>query len=149
MKFDSNKSHLLVTTCLLSCDTAIKKLYLILEASCLPTSPSSCLTNLFRPGRDPKNGKRSRTKKETSAHRQSAVRDEEVSPNTQTLPEQAKSFKLFSCAMSMSNMLGEAHVAAIQWRNEIRSRITALVYGVKVDLLYYTGAMSSCLTMDT
>ena len=43
----------------------------------------------------------------------------------------------------------EAHVAAMHWKNEVRPRITAEVDGRKVDLLYDTGAQSSCLTKAT
>ena len=40
-------------------------------------------------------------------------------------------------------------MAAMHWKNEVRPRVTAEVDGRKVDLLYDTGAQSSCLTKDT
>ena len=37
----------------------------------------------------------------------------------------------------------------INTRNEVRPRVTAVIDGIKIDLLYDTGAMSSCLTPAT
>ena len=57
--------------------------------------------------------------------------------------------KLYSIAGSTISTFSDVHVAAMRWKNEARQRITAEVDGRKVDLLYGTGATSSCLTKDT
>ena len=57
--------------------------------------------------------------------------------------------KLYSIAGSTIATFSEAHVAAMRWKNEVRPRITAEVDGQKIDLLYDTGAQTSCLTKDT
>ena len=57
--------------------------------------------------------------------------------------------KLFSCALSTLNAFAEAEITAVKWKNKTRPRVMATLDGVKVDLLYDTGAMSSCLTMYT
>ena len=51
--------------------------------------------------------------------------------------------------MTALDTFAQAEVVAINWRNETRPRVTALVDVVKVNLLYDTGAMSSCLTLET
>ena len=43
----------------------------------------------------------------------------------------------------------QAKVNAINSRNEARPRVTTLIDGTKINLLYDTGAMSSCLTPKT
>ena len=53
--------------------------------------------------------------------------------------------KLFSLAMTALDTFAQAKVAAINSRNEIRPRVTALIDGIKINLLYDTGAMLSCL----
>ena len=63
-------------------------------------------------------------------------------------PQQIK-VKLFSCALSTLNTFAEAQIAAVKWKNETRPRVTASLDGIKVDLLYDTRAMSSCLSKDT
>ena len=57
--------------------------------------------------------------------------------------------KLYSIAGSTIATFSEAHVAAMRWKIKVRPRITAEVDGRKVDLLYDTGAQSSCLTKAT
>ena len=57
--------------------------------------------------------------------------------------------KLYLIAGSTIATFSEAHVAAMRWKNEVCPRITAEVNRRKVDLLYDTGAQSSCLTKDT
>ena len=57
--------------------------------------------------------------------------------------------KLYSIAGSTIATFSEAHVAAMRWKNEVRPRITAEIDGQKIDLLYDTGAQTSCLTKDT
>ena len=52
-------------------------------------------------------------------------------------------------AMTALDTFAQAKVNAINSRNEARPRITALIDGVKINLLYDTGAMSSCLTPET
>ena len=51
--------------------------------------------------------------------------------------------------MTALDTFAQVKVAAINWRNETRPGVTALIDGVKVNLLYDTGAMSSCLTPET
>ena len=43
--------------------------------------------------------------------------------------------KLFSLAMTAQDTFAQAKVAAINWRNETRPRVTELIDGVKVNLL--------------
>ena len=57
--------------------------------------------------------------------------------------------KLYSIAGSTIATFSEAHVAVMSWKNEVRLRITVEVDGRQVDLLYDTGAQSSCLTRAT
>ena len=57
--------------------------------------------------------------------------------------------KLYSIAGSTIATFSEAHVAVMHWKNEFRPRIMAEVDERKVDLLYDTGAQSSCPTMAT
>ena len=57
--------------------------------------------------------------------------------------------KLFSCALSTLNTFAEAQIAAVRWKNETRPRVTVSLDGIKVDLLYDTGAQLSCLSKDT
>ena len=57
--------------------------------------------------------------------------------------------KLYSIAGSTIATFSEAHVAVMRWKNTVRPRITAEVDGRKVDLLYDTGAQSSCLSKAT
>ena len=57
--------------------------------------------------------------------------------------------KLFSPAMTALDTLVQAKVNAINSRNEIRPRVTALIDGIKINFLYDTGAPSSCLTPET
>ena len=57
--------------------------------------------------------------------------------------------KLYSIAGSTIATFSEAYVAVMGWKNEVRPRITAEVDGRQVDLLYDTGAQSSCLTRAT
>ena len=47
--------------------------------------------------------------------------------------------------MTALDTFAQAKVAAINSRNEIRPRVTALIDGIKINLLYDTGAMLSCL----
>ena len=63
-------------------------------------------------------------------------------------PQQIK-VKWFSCALSSLNTFAEAQVAAVKWKNKTRPRVMATLDGIKVDLLYDTGAMSLCLSKDT
>ena len=128
--------------------TAIKKLYFILVAACLPLLLPSTPTNLFVQGGARRETMASRqvhkekqTVKQTSAHQQSAVCDKKV---TQSEPQQPEGLKLFSCAMSTLETFAKAQVFPVRWRNETRPRSTALVDAVKIDLLYNTEAMSSC-----
>ena len=51
--------------------------------------------------------------------------------------------------MTALDTFAQAKVAAINWRKETRPRVAALINGIKVNLLYDTGAMSSCLTSET
>ena len=51
--------------------------------------------------------------------------------------------------MTELDTFAQAKVAALNWRNETRPRVTALIDGIKVNLLYDTGSMSSCLTPAT
>ena len=51
--------------------------------------------------------------------------------------------------MTALDTFAQAKVAAINGRNDTRPRVTALIDGVKVNLLYDTGAMSSCLMPET
>ena len=51
--------------------------------------------------------------------------------------------------MSTLGTFAEAKVAAINWCNETRPRVTALIDGEKIDLFYDTGAMSSWLKPET
>ena len=52
-------------------------------------------------------------------------------------------------AMTALDTFAQAKVNAINSRNEARPRVTALIDGIKFNLLYDTGAMSSCLTPET
>ena len=70
-----------------------------------------------------------------------------VQPEVQLIPR--PQVKLFSLAMTALDTFAQAKVNAINARNKIRPRVTAVIDGVKIDLLYDTGAMSSCLTPAT
>ena len=51
--------------------------------------------------------------------------------------------------MTALNTFAQAKVNAINARNEIIPGVTAVIDGIKIDLLYDIGAMSSCLTPAT
>ena len=46
-------------------------------------------------------------------------------------------------------LTGHDRAGHFRWHNETRPRVTALIDGIKVNLLYDTGDMSSCLTPET
>ena len=75
--------------------------------------------------------------------KQTLEKQPEVQPSSQ--PQ----VKLFSLAMTALDTFAQAKVNAINARNEVRPRVTAIIDGIKIDLLYDTGAMSSCLSPAT
>ena len=73
----------------------------------------------------------------------------QLSSRTEGQPTLRPQVKLFSLAMTALDTFAQAKVNAINSRNEIRPRVTALINGIKINLLYDTGAMSSCLMPET
>ena len=92
---------------------------------------------------------RQKAKKTSSGATPTAPKPKPSDFETKQEPTLRPQVKLFSLAMTALDTFAQAKVAAINWRNETRLRVTALINGIKVNLLYDTGAMSSCLTPET